>query len=56
MDDTNILHVVAPILDLMLNLADPKNQLLVQYLASIDSANPTGVIPQKASHKGVEGT
>ncbi|CAI9263234.1 unnamed protein product [Lactuca saligna] len=36
-------------------LVDPKNQLLVQYLDSIESSNPTGVIPPKVSHKRVEG-
>ena len=28
----------------------------MQYLASIDSSNPTGVIPLKVSHIGVQGT
>lgn len=51
-DDVNVFPYVASIPDSILKLVDPKNQLLVQYMASIDSTNPTAVLPQK----GVEGT
>lgn len=43
---------VSIILDAMLKLVDPKSQLLVQYLSSIDYSNSARVLPQK----GVEGT
>lgn len=52
MDNSTIFSNVARIPDSMLKLVDPKNQLLVQYLVSIDSSHLIGVLPQK----GVEGT
>lgn len=55
-DDANLFPNFSRILDSMLKLVDLKDQLLVQYLASIDSSYPTVVIPPKVSHKGVEGT
>lgn len=55
-DDVNVFPNAARIPDFMLKLVDPKNQLLVQYLTSIYSSNPTRVIPPKVSKKGVEGT
>lgn len=55
-DDVNVCPNVALIPYSMLKLVDPKNQLLVQYLASIDSSTTTGVIPPKVYQKGEEGT
>lgn len=51
-DDLVVFPNVARIPDAMLKLLYPQNQLLIQYLASIDSSNPIGVLPPK----GVEGT
>ncbi|CAH1416264.1 unnamed protein product [Lactuca virosa] len=53
-NDATLFPIVARILDSMHNLVDPKNQLPVQYLASIDST-PTRVLPEKVSQKVIEG-
>lgn len=58
-DDATIFPKVAQITDSMHKLVDPKNQLLVQYLASIDSPNPIEVLPQKGvkgASKGMKAT
>lgn len=46
-DDSTMFPIVAHIPDAILKLVDPKNSILVQCLASIDSSTPTGVLPQK---------
>lgn len=53
-DYATIFPVVARIHDSILNLMDPKNQLLEEYLASIDST-PIGFLLPKVSQKGVDG-
>lgn len=45
-NDATIFLVFRRIPDSMVNLVDPKNQLLVEFLAYIDST-PTGVLPPK---------
>lgn len=46
-DDPAAFPTIARILDAMLKLVDPKNQVLMQYLDLIDSSTPTRVFPQK---------
>ena len=51
-DHPVVFPVVVHILDVTLKLVDPQNQVLVKYLASIDSSNLIGVLPPNR----VEGT
>lgn len=51
-DDPAVFPTVAGILDAMPKIVDPKIQIVVQYLASIDSSVPTGVLPSN----GAEGS
>ncbi|CAI9261636.1 unnamed protein product [Lactuca saligna] len=55
-DDVNVFPYVARVPNSMLKLVGPKNQLLVQYLTSIDFTNPTGDLPQKVVEETSKGS